>query len=180
MAIRSIKELLFMHQRVDKPTLRDPPKLLPENKAPKLAISRAQFVKEAEKEWKVSELLFEDVVALESDVMLSGSVRLQSETTKAMRWMRLDALRHWFVESWAPTMFEPVPELEIAGAAGVAGAEPVPNDQLGFHFSFKMLADIRQKLQHEQEVPPPFWSFFWVGRLDQRSFLPLTMSLESD
>ena len=71
-----------MHGRVSaKPIINDPPILLGEGKDPNLGISRAQFILEAEKLCKVSELLVEDLMALEDQGMRSGSMRLQSEVS---------------------------------------------------------------------------------------------------
>jgi hypothetical protein len=70
---------------------------------------------------------------------------MHSQEFKAQRWIRLDFLRFWFVESWAPA----------TASAAAAGKE-----EQGMQISFKMLADFRQKLQHDQEVPcPPCFHF---------------------
>jgi hypothetical protein len=81
-AIRTIKEILFMHGRVSKdPILSDPPQdLAPDqNTLPSLALSRSQFIKEVEQKFKLSELLVEDAMVLEELAVRSGSVRMQSE-----------------------------------------------------------------------------------------------------
>jgi hypothetical protein len=54
-----------------------------------------------------------------------------------MRWMRLDLLRLWYVESWAPA------SSDIAGVA---------KDEAGLKIPFQCVAEIRSKLQHDQEV----------------------------
>jgi hypothetical protein len=82
-AIRAIKEIIFMHDRIN--TLpevfeKDPPSEYG-GKHPSLGISRAQFIREAEKEWRVSELLVEDVLVLEEQAMRKGSVWLQSDVS---------------------------------------------------------------------------------------------------
>ena len=67
---------------------------------------------------------------------------MQSQEFKAQRWMRLDFLRFWFVESWAPAT------AEAAASASVAAG----TQEQGMQISFKILADFRSKLQHDQEV----------------------------
>ena len=72
---------------------------------------------------------------------------MHSQEFKAQRWMRLDFLRFWFVESWAPA------------TVGVAASG---KEEEGLQISFKMLADFRQKLQHDQEVSGPVLSFYYA------------------
>lgn len=79
-AVRTIKELLFMHARVDeKAGAVDPPHDLAVGKAPSLRVSRSLFVREAEKKWKVSELVLENLLVMEEKAVRDGSMRLQSE-----------------------------------------------------------------------------------------------------
>ena len=72
---------------------------------------------------------------------------MQSQELKAQRWMRLDFLRFWFVESWGPATAE-----AAATASVAAGTSPAGTQAKGMQISFKILADFRQKLQHDQEV----------------------------
>ena len=67
-----------------------------------------------------------------------------------MRWLRLDTLRFWSVESWGQTtVASPHP-----GPSCGPGRPNMPEGYVkGLEISFKMLADVRAKLQHDQEVP---------------------------
>ena len=56
---------------------------------------------------------------------------------KAMRWIRLDTLRFWFVESWGQPLVN-----TNSGA----------RDEEGLSVPFKMLAEVRAKVQHDSEV----------------------------
>ena len=79
-AVRTIQTLLFMHSRVlSKPPQDDPPRDLAPGKNPSLNVSRALFIREAEKKWNVSSLLVEDLLILEDAAVRGGSLRLQSE-----------------------------------------------------------------------------------------------------
>jgi hypothetical protein len=78
--IRTIKELLFLHGRVRaKPVQVDPPQDLAPGKAPSLSVSRSLFIREAERRFKVSELIMQDLLVLEEKAVRDGSMRLQSE-----------------------------------------------------------------------------------------------------
>ena len=156
MAVRALKELVFIHRRGnqlkwdenDVSLVReDPPETLRPDHDPSLSVSRSQFIREAEKNWNISEVLLEDALILEDHALQSGTVRLQSEEFKAMRWMRLDLLRFWFVESWGPPVCQGVSGYEVTHAPGLS----VP---------FKFLADLRSKFQHDSEV----W-YRWVRLL---------------
>jgi hypothetical protein len=83
-AVRSLRELVFMHGRVDFAVepLEDPPARLPADQGPSLSVSRSQFIREAEKRWRVSEILLQDLLVLEEQALRSGAVRLQSEVCK--------------------------------------------------------------------------------------------------
>jgi hypothetical protein len=59
-----------------------------------------------------------------------------------MRWIRLDTLRFWFVESWGQAL------AESPGSAPSAGAR----DEEALSVPFKTFAQIRAKLQHDPEV----------------------------
>jgi hypothetical protein len=54
-----------------------------------------------------------------------------------MRWIRLDTLRFWFVESWGQPLVN-----TNSGA----------RDEEGLSVPFKMLAEVRAKVQHDSEV----------------------------
>ena len=57
----------------------DPPQDLAPGKAPSLSVSRSLFIREAERRFKVSELLMQDLLVLEEKAVRDGSMRLQSE-----------------------------------------------------------------------------------------------------
>ena len=94
MAVRALKELVFIHRRGnllkwdenDVSLVReDPPETLRPDHDPSLSVSRSQFIREAEKNWNISEVLLEDALILEDHALQSGTVRLQSEEFKAMQ-----------------------------------------------------------------------------------------------
>ena len=82
----------------------------------------------------------EAVAKRDSDACLDAAARRQE--FKAMRWLRLDLLRLWFVESWAPGTVD----------AAAAPAAARGRDEAGMEMPFRVVADLRNKLQTDQEV----------------------------